>query len=47
MGENKKCGAIELLYRGQWKGVCNDYWTDVDAGVACKALGFLSFGEYV
>ena len=33
-------GRLEIRYEGQWGTVCDDYWTDVEADVACRALGY-------
>ena len=31
-------GYLEVEHNGVWKGVCDDYFTDDDAGVACRQL---------
>ena len=33
-------GRLEIRYDGQWGTICDDYWTDVEADVACRALGY-------
>ena len=33
-------GRLEIFYGGRWGTVCDDYWTDEEADVACRALGF-------
>ena len=38
MGDHE--GRLEIRYRGTWGTVCDDYWTDVEAGVACRILGY-------
>ena len=37
-------GWVEFCYDNEWKSVCDDYWTDIDANVACKQLGHPDFG---
>ena len=44
--KNSSTGVVEVYHDGEWRSVCNDYWTDVEADVACGQLGFLSFGEF-
>ena len=40
-----KSGLLEVYYDNEWKSVCDDHWTDKDANVACRQLGFLGYGE--
>ena len=31
-------GTIKLKYRGEWRSVCANHWTNIDAKVACRQL---------
>ena len=39
-GSGNHEGRLEMRYDGEWRPICDDYWTDVEAGVACRILGF-------
>ena len=44
---NETSGNLEVYYDGEWRSVCDDYWTGNDANVACKHLGFLPFSKCI
>ena len=33
-------GRLEVRYRGEWGTICDDYWTDVEADLSCRLLGY-------
>ena len=38
-------GIVEVFYENEWRSVCDDFWNDEDAQVACRQLGLPSDGE--
>ncbi len=39
-GEEAHEGRLEIFHAGQWGSVCDDYWGQEDADVACRSLGY-------
>ena len=46
-GATSREGRVEMCYDRQWGTVCDDYWGTNDAKVACRQLGFSSYGIVV
>ena len=41
-GEDVMSGRVEVCWDDRWGTVCDQNWSDNDATVVCRELGFLS-----
>ena len=39
-GNSEYEGRLEITHDGEWGTVCNDYFSDRDAHVVCRQLGY-------
>ena len=45
-GTGGSSGRLEFYYNGQWGTVCQDNFSQNDARVACRQLGFSTYTRY-
>ena len=38
-------GRIDICVSGNWGTICDDFWQNEDASVACRQLGFSEYGK--
>lgn len=38
-------GRIEVCVGENWGTICDDFWQNQDASVACRQLGFSAYGK--
>lgn len=43
-GMNTSAGRLEVFNHKEWGTICDDYWSARDAEVACRQLGFSTYG---
>ena len=45
-GSDSSEGRVEICINDEWGTVCDDFWSDSDAGVVCRQVGDYSSGQF-
>ena len=45
-GTTAREGRVEICYENQWGTVCDDSWSNTDARVVCRQLGYVAAGQH-
>ena len=43
-GRNNLEGRVEVCLGNRWGTICDDFWNNADANVACRQLGYAGVG---